>query len=270
MLKKFNDLSGKSLQILDVGLNSTSGEKALKFIGQKISKEQGFFLVTHNPVFIVMAQKDREFQRILNHADLSIPDGIGLIFAAKFLGLKPSIKQRITGADLVEELLKMTQDEGWKIGIVGARRGERREVRELLSRLKRKYPRLKVEALELVKNWPKRGYQLVLVAYGMGKQEKWIWENRKQVKGTGFLAIGRSLDFLTGFSQRAPEWMRKLGLEWLWRLIQEPSHIKRVYLSCVVFPWLVLKEKLRRSCPFAGCREDRGRLLFDIFGRREN
>ena len=246
MLKKFNDLSGKSLQILNIGLDSTTDEKVLKFIGQKIGKEQGFFLVTPNPVFIVMSQKDKEFQEILNHADLSIPDGVGLIFAANFLGLKPSIKQRITGADLVKKILEIGQKENWKIGIVGARRGEKREVRELLSRLKRKYPRLKVEALELIKNWPRRGYQLILVAYGMGKQEKWIWENRNKAKGVGFLAIGRSLDFLTGFSQRAPEWMRELGLEWLWRLIQEPSHIKRVYLSCVVFPWLVLREKFKR------------------------
>jgi len=246
MLKKFNDLSGKSLQILNVGLDSTTEEKVLKFIGQKIGKEQGFFLVTPNPVFIVMSQKDKEFQEILNHADLSIPDGVGLIFAANFLGLKPSIKQRITGADLVKKILEIGQKENWKIGIVGARRGEKREVRELLSRLKRKYPRLKVEALELIKNWPRRGYQLILVAYGMGKQEKWIWENRNKAKGVGFLAIGRSLDFLTGFSQRAPEWMRELGLEWLWRLIQEPSHIKRVYLSCVIFPFLVLGEKLKQ------------------------
>ena len=246
MLKKFNDLSGKSLQILNVGLDSTTEEKVLKFIGQKIGKEQGFFLVTPNPVFIVMSQKDKEFQEILNHADLSIPDGVGLIFAANFLGLKPSIKQRITGADLVKKILEIGQKENWKIGIVGARRGEKREVRELLSRLKRKYPRLKVEALELIKNWPRRGYQLILVAYGMGKQEKWIWENRNKAKGVGFLAIGRSLDFLTGFSQRAPEWMRELGLEWLWRLIQEPSHIKRVFVSCVIFPFLVLGEKLKQ------------------------
>lgn len=270
MKNKSSNLSGKSLQILKVGLNSASEEKVLNFIGQKISKEQGFFLVTPNPVFIVMSQKDREFQRILNQADLSIPDGVGLIFAAKFLGLKPLIKQRITGADLVKKILEIAQEKNWKIGVVGARRGEKKEVKELIKRLKQKHPRLKVEALELVKNWPERGYQLILVAYGMGKQEKWIWENRRKVKGTGFLAIGRSLDFLTGFSRRAPRWMRSLGLEWLWRLVQEPAHIKRVFIACVVFPWLVLKEKFRRSCLFAGCREDRERPLSDISGRRES
>lgn len=270
MEKKFSDLSGKSLQILNVGLNSTSYVSVLEFITEKAALNSSFYLVTPNPAFLVKAQEDKEFRQILNQADISLPDGVGLIWASRFLGTKPRLKERITGADLVKKLLETAQREGWKIGIVGARRGEKKEVRELLNRVKRKYPRLKVEALELVKNWPRRNYQLILVAYGMGKQEKWIWENRKKVKGVGFLAIGRSLDFLTGFSRRASYWMRKLGLEWLWRLIQEPAHIKRVYRSCVVFPWLVLKEKFRRSCPFVGCREDREPPLCDIGDHRES
>lgn len=246
MKKNLPRLQGQSLQILGVGINSASKREVLNFLKEKIKRNKSFYIVTPNPAFIVKAQKDKKFGEILNQSDLSIPDGIGLVFAAKFLRLKPSTKTRITGADLVKKILEIAQKENWKIGIVGTRRGEKREVKELLSRLKRKYPKLKVEALELVKNWPERSYQLILVGYGMGKQEKWIWENRKKIKGVGFLGIGRSLDFLTGFSPRAPEGMRKLGLEWLWRLIQEPTHIKRVFVSCVVFPWLVLKEKFKQ------------------------
>ncbi len=251
------------MQILGVGINSTSLGQVLKIARSKVARKENFYLVTPNPAFLVKAQKDKKFREILDKADFSVPDGVGLFIASRVLGIKPPLKERITGADLVKELLKMSQKEGWKIGIVGARRGEKEEVKELLNRLKRKYPQLRVEALELVKNWSKRGYQLIFVAYGMGEQEKWIWENREKAKEVGFLGIGGSLDFLTGFSPRAPEWMRKLGLEWLWRLIQEPSHTKRVFVSCVVFPWLVLKEKFRRSCPFAGCREDRGPPLSD-------
>jgi len=263
-------LSGKSIQILNVCLNSTSTISVLDFIKKNIAKKSGFFLTTPNPAFLVKAQEDKVFRQILNKADVSLPDGVGLLWASRFLRTEPRLEERVTGADLVEAILKTAEEEGWKMGLVGARRGEKKAVKVLLSRLKRKYPRLKVEALELVKNWPQRDYQLILVAYGMGKQEKWIWENRKKVKGTGFLAIGRSLDFLTGFSRRAPEKMQKLGLEWLWRLIQDPRHIERVYLSCLVFPWLVFKEKFKCSCPFAGCREDREPPLCDISGRRES
>jgi N-acetylglucosaminyldiphosphoundecaprenol N-acetyl-beta-D-mannosaminyltransferase len=246
MKKDLPRLQGHSLQILSVGINSTSLDQVLKNVWSRISKKENFYLVTPNPAFLIKAQKDKKFREILNRADLSIADGVGLLLASRFLRTKPPLKERITGVDLVEELLKMSQKEGWKVGVIGARRGEKEEVKELLSRLKRKYPKLKAEALELVNNWPERGYQLIFVAYGMGKQERWIRENRKKVKGVGFLGIGRSLDFLTGFSPRAPEGMRKLGLEWLWRLIQEPAHIKRVFVSCVVFPWLVLKEKFKQ------------------------
>lgn len=239
-------MNGPTLQILGIKVDSTSLPKVLGFLRDKIALKRSFFIVTPNPVFVVVAQKNKNFKKILNQADLSIPDGIGLILASKFLGTRPSLKTRITGADLVKEVLEIAQKKRWKIGIIGARRGEIKEVRILLNRLKQKYPRLKVEALELVKNWPKREYQLILVAHGMGKQERWIWENRNKAKGMGFLAIGRSVDFLTGFSRRAPGWMRNLGLEWFWRLIQEPAHLKRVYVACVVFPWLVLKEKIKQ------------------------
>ncbi len=270
MSQKMIRLLGKSTQILNVGLDSTSPDLVLDFINESLAKKLGFFLATPNPAFLVKAQQDKAFRQILNQADVSLPDGAGLFWASKFLKTEPRLKERVTGADLVEAILKMAQEKGWKIGLVGVRRGEKKEVKVLLSRLKRKYPRLKVNALELVKNWPQEGFQLVLVAYGMGKQEKWIWENRKRTKEVGFLGIGRSLDFLTGFSRRAPERMQKLGLEWLWRLIQDPRHIKRVYLSCVVFPWLVFKEKFKHSCPFAGCREDREPPLSGISGRRES
>jgi N-acetylglucosaminyldiphosphoundecaprenol N-acetyl-beta-D-mannosaminyltransferase len=239
------NMDGQTLQILGVKVDSTSLAKVLGFLSDKIAQKKGFSIVTPNPVFIVAAQKDKNFRKILNQADLSIPDGVGLILASRFLGARPLLKTRITGADLVKEILEIAQKKKWRIGIIGARRGEIREVKELLNRLKQKYPRLRVGALELTKNWPEKTYQLIFVAYGMGKQEKWIWKNRKKARGVGFVAIGRSLDFLTGFSRRAPGWMRSLGLEWLWRLIQEPSHIERVFVSCVVFPWLVLKEKIK-------------------------
>jgi len=247
MEKNDQKLTGQTLQILGVRVNSTSTSSALSLISSKISHKNSFFIVTPNPEFMVACQKDGEFRKILNQADLSIPDGVGLILASRFLGTKPLLKKRITGADLVEKVLELGEKENWKIGIVGARRGELEEIKEMMNRLKQRYPKLKVEALELVEDWPKRGYQIILACQGVGKQERWIWENQKKVKGVGFLGIGGSLDRLVGITPRAPETIRKLGLEWFWRLILNPSHFKRVWTACVIFPWLVLKEKIKRS-----------------------
>jgi len=246
---KNNDqkLTGQALQILGVRVNSTEPVEVLSLVSSKISHKNSFFIVTPNPEFIVACQKDDEFRKILNQADLAIPDGIGLILASKFLRTRPQLKERITGADLVEKVLELGEKEGWEIGIVGARRGEIEEIKEMMNRLKQRYPKLKVEALELVADWPKREYQMILAAQGMINQEKWIWQNYKKVKGVGFLGIGGSLDRLTGITPRAPKMIRRLGLEWFWRLILNPSHFKRVWNACVIFPWLVLKEKMKRS-----------------------
>ena len=247
MKKNDQKLIGQALQILGVRVNSTSTSSVLCLISSKISHKNSFFVVTPNPEFIVTAQGNEEFRKILNSADLAIPDGVGLILASRFLGTKPLLKKRITGADLVEKVLELGEKENWKIGVVGARRGEIKEIKEMMSRLKQRYPKLKVEALELIEDWPKRGYQIILACQGMGKQERWIWENQKKVKGVCFLGIGGSLDRLVGITPRAPETIRRLGLEWFWRLISNPSHFSRVWTACVIFPWLVLKEKMMKS-----------------------
>lgn len=242
MKKATPKMPHKSLQMLGVGVSSTSETQALRFVRQNLEKKRRFWVATPNPEFVVAAQKDKEFKKILNQADLAISDGVGLLLASKILGTKPQLRQRVTGVDLVAKVLELAAKKGWKVGIVGARRGKIGEIRELLSRLKQKYPGLKVEALELVKNWPKRGYQLILVAYGMGAQEKWICQNLKKAPGVGFFGIGGALDFLTGFSKRAPCGWQKLGLEWLWRLVLEPWRVKR-QLALVKFCYLVGKEK---------------------------
>jgi N-acetylglucosaminyldiphosphoundecaprenol N-acetyl-beta-D-mannosaminyltransferase len=234
----------QTLQILGVGVNSTSTSSVLNFLSSKISHNENFFIVTPNPEFLVAAQNDEEFRKILNGADLAIPDGVGLLLASRFLGTKPLLIKRITDVDLVEAILERGKKENWKIGLVGARRGEMGEIRELLHRLRRQYSGLKIEALELVEDWPKKDFQIVFACQGMVKQEKWIWENQRKVKGVGFMGIGGSLDRLSGITPRAPELIRKFGLEWFWRLILNPAHFSRVWTACVIFPWLVLKERI--------------------------
>jgi len=247
MKKNDQKLTGQALQILGVRVNSTSTSSVLCLISSKISHNENFFIVTPNPEFIVICQKDDEFRKILNQVDLAIPDGVGLVLASRFLGTKPRLKGRVAGIDLVDRLLETGVKENWRFGIVGARRGEIKEVRELINRLKQRYLGLKIEVFELVKNWPGREYQIIFACQGMGKQERWIWENQKKVKGVCFLGIGGSLDRLAGITPRAPELIRKFGLEWFWRLILNPSHFKRVWTACVIFPWLVLKEKIKKS-----------------------
>ncbi len=237
--------AGQTLQILGVSLNSTQESEVLKMVLEKIEKGRKFWIVTPNPEFLVYAQKNPHFRKILNSADLAIPDGFGLVLASWFLKTKPLISKRITGADLTEKLLAMAKEKKWRVGIVGARRGERREGKELVKKIKERYPGLKIEVLEEMVGWQKRKYEIIFACHGRGEQEKWIFKNLKKANASIFIGVGGSLDYIGRFSRRAPFFLRKLGLEWLWRLILKPSHLKRVFISCVIFPLLVVKEKLK-------------------------
>jgi len=235
--------------ILGVKIDLVSREQATKAILEKIEKEEKFWVVTPNPEFVVVAQKDKEFKNILNKADLSLPDGFGLVLASRILGVKP-LKERVSGADIVGDLLDQAAVRHWKIGIVGSRRGKKEEIKTLINKLQvlnnpYRVNKLQIEAQELTPDWERNKYDLIFACQGMGKQERWIRENHKKIDASLFMGVGGSLDFYAGFVKRAPEGIRQLGFEWAWRLTQEPAaHLKRVWIAVVIFMWLVIKKKI--------------------------
>jgi N-acetylglucosaminyldiphosphoundecaprenol N-acetyl-beta-D-mannosaminyltransferase len=165
-------------------------------------------------------------------------DGFGLVLAARLFGQRVD---RISGADTVGQLLKEGDRKKWTVGIVGARRGDAIEIEQLFNRLKEKYPLINFINLDNSENLK---FEIVFACQGMKKQEEWIWQNRDRIKANVFMGVGGSLDFITGFSQRAPLILRQIGLEWLWRGLQRPSHFKRIWKATFVFGSLVLREKL--------------------------
>lgn len=269
-------------KIAGVRINITSKREVLGIIENAIAERRKIFVVTPNPEFIVFAHSHPWFLKILNSADLAVPDGVGLILAAKFLsfgGRQPTKKQnrqplvspaetagdsdkdfsdkrhpssieRVAGADLVAELMGKSDQRGWRVGIVGARRGDVSERNEFLRRLGQKYPGAKITALEDCPGERRKtiagSWDIIFACQGMGKQEKWLAENKENIDGCLFMGVGGSLDYLAGFQIRAPLWMRSFGLEWLWRLIRRPAHFPRVVTALIVFPFLVLCKKLSR------------------------
>lgn len=248
MMKNFRKRPSKkaddTLKILGVRLNSTELVEVLNEAGQAIGSGRKLFIVTPNPEFLVLAQADKEFKKILNSADLAIPDGFGLILASRFLGTKPVLRQKLAGADLTAALLDKARTIGWQVGIVGARKGEINQQKLLIDRLEQRYPGLRVECLEQAQNIQ---WDLIFACQGIGEQEKWIAGNINRTKAWVFVGIGGSLDFLTGFSRRAPLGWQNLGLEWLWRLLQHPRrHFRRIINACLIFPVLVFQEKIKK------------------------
>lgn len=253
--------SPQTLQILGVGISSTSTSSVLAFVRKKITRKEKFWIATPNPEMITLAQKDVEFRYVLNSADLAVPDGVGLIWASRILG--GQLKSRLTGTDLMERLCQESVQNGWRVFFLG---GSGDIAQKALGVLMRHYPGLEGMAdagPELViSNWElvikdtktnqktiakinQFAPDLLFVGFGMGKQERWILKYLKTLQIGGALVVGGAFDFWAGNVRRAPAWVRQRGLEWLWRLILQPWRIKR-QTALAQFVFWILKEKLSR------------------------
>src|SRR5258708_1608199 len=240
--------------ILGIRINSTPKGELLKLIENKLAKKIQFVIVTPNPEIILQAQSDPKLTHSLNSADFSIPDGFGLRFA------QPSLK--ITkGREFFLDLLRIANKNKLKIYLLGGRDFVNKKSQELLTS---QYPNILVSGnsgpmldnnadpvsevdtnlqFEIVKEINVFKPDLLFVAFGAPKQEIWINKHLKDLKVTGALAIGGSLDYYSGFVPPVPNLFANLRLEWLWRLIQEPKRIKRIFNALIVFPILIVLSK---------------------------
>ena len=258
-------MTEQSLQILGVPLNGTNLAEVLEKIRVAIKNEAKLVIFTPNPEFLVLASRNPAFKNLLNQSDINIPDGIGLIWASKFLKTKPLLKNRVAGVDLVSEIFQKGQESGWKIGVVGNRRGDIKEATKQIEILRQKFSNLQIANYQ-----ENERYDLILACQGMGEQERWVIDkqslllcskqslllcskqslslrdNGNKVMAKVFVGIGGSLDLISEFTKRAPRLIREIGLEWLWRLVHNPKkHFARVVNAIIVFPWLVIREKLK-------------------------
>lgn len=243
----------KKTDILGVRISTFNKEGVLKKIKEFLSGKKGHFIVTPNPEIILNARLDEELFYILNSADLSIPDGTGIKFAG-FLNFK-NIK-RITGADLIKDIIDIAIEKKQRIGILNWKKGFS-NAEDLQDIFKEKYPELNfmVEDIsrdkhtKLSQEFLDFKPQILFVSLGSPWQEKFIYHNVKKISSVKLaMGIGGALDFLTGRKKRAPKLFRFLGFEWLWRLFGQPNRIKRIFNAVVIFPYRIIKNKF--YCPF--------------------
>jgi len=246
------------ISILGVPVDNVTRLQTLEKIKMAVEKhEQPYFVITPNPEFVVLAQRDPEFKTVLQAADLSISDGIGLLWAAKQQGQE--LLERVTGADLVLDICAWAARSSKRVYLLG---GDPGVAKKAAKALMTKFPGLEIVGAksggEMYKNqesqW--RIYNVVwediqqeepdilFVASAFGKQEKWIHQNIGNMPWLKLgMGIGGTFDFLSGNAKRAPKWMRLRGLEWLWRLWKEPHRIRRIIRAIIVFPYLILRQK---------------------------
>ena len=228
-------------KILGIEFTDSDLNSILEYIDEKLQKnEKKFYIVTPNPEILIISRKDPDCKNVLNHAEIALPDGVGVLFAGRILGER--LKERITGVDFMEMLSERLSKRPITVGFLGGRDSVADETAECL---RRKYPGLKVsfvsqdppESLQSIK------CDMLFVAFGSPKQEKWIAQNLESLSIKAAMGVGGAFDIISGRIPRAPSFVRKLGLEWLYRLIREPWRIKRQF-RLLEFVFLVFLEKL--------------------------
>lgn len=260
---KMKKKSLKQLRILSVGISSTTKEQVLGFVIDSLKKRCKFFISTPNPEIVLLAQNDKTLLEALNSADLAIADGVGLVWAARALGLGKI--QRIPGRIMFEDLLVMANRKHLKVYLLGATKGANEKS---ILKIKKEYPRIKAKGrsdifvnkeaysdnendikmhIDILRDINAFKPDILFVALGAPKQEKWIYNNLKNLDIGGAMAVGGTLDTFSGQVKKPPLWASGLGLEWLWRVVHEPSRIRRILNAIIIFPLLVAKNKLMPS-----------------------
>ena len=252
------------VDIFGVGVSVADCEKASDAVIYAARNRESFAVSALAVHGLIEAASDQEFGSLVNSIDLVTPDGQPVRWAMNLLG-KTGLKDRVCGMDLTDAVCRKAQSEGMSIALFGS---TEETINKFSKSLERRYPGIIIsfiqsdrfrdatpeEDKEDIERINASGAGIVLVGRGCPRQERWVAEHRKKVNAA-MLAVGAVFDFMAGNTPRAPEWMQKRGLEWLYRLSIDPRRLFRRYMvTNSLFCWYLTVEFLKRSL-----RGDRGR-----------
>ncbi len=264
-----------TLSLLGVRLDNLTQSAALIQAADFLQGKEQRTVFTPNPEMLVKADGDPYFKKVLNSSNLNICDGFGLRLLSGFS------LQRLTGVDFMLALCRLAEEKGKLIYLIGSGRDD--VVKKTAERLQKKFPKLKIAGYDkgpvineklqfdgsastigqynnsgleinlndntmLIEKIKSAVPDILFVAFGMGKQEKWIYENASHLTSVKIaVGVGGAFDYISGNVPRAPLLLRKIGLEWAYRLVKQPQRLKRIWRAAVVFPFLIFKTRLTRT-----------------------
>lgn len=241
----------KTATILGVHFHAVTLPEAVELALSRIRTRQKGYIVTPNPEIVDLCRRDSVLNGIINHAALILPDGIGIVYAARILG--EPLCGRVPGIDFAERLVAAMAKENMRLYLLGAKPGIAEKAGKNLCQ---KYPGLilagchdgyfsnEQEVIEAVN--ASGGADVIFVCLGAPKQEKFIDAHMDELHVTLLCGLGGSLDVFAGEAKRAPDWMIRMGLEWLYRFLKQPTRLGRM-MRLPKFLWLVIQERLFRK-----------------------
>lgn len=234
-------------KVFSIPIQDATKDSVLKLISDAIKSKSQIHIATVNNEILLESRRNFEFRSVLRKS-FCIADSTGVVWAVKHL-FKKKI-ERIAGADIFMDICEKAAQNGWNVFLLG---GDPNVAHVAKSKLTDQFPSLKIvgtidgvridprtENLLHITKIKKSGAHIVMVALGAPKQELWIAQNMKRTKSNVFIGIGGTLDFVSGNIPRAPISMRKMGLEWLFRLFVQPNRIKRILRAVFVFPLTII------------------------------
>ena len=246
----------KSIKVLDSKISIVNYEIALSVIEKQIEKKKSHYVCAAAVHLVMEVYYNPKLQIVVNKSLLTVPDGMPLVWLAKLSGEKHA--SRVYGPDLMLKTCQLAEEKGYKVFLLG---GAKNQGKSLKKNLLQKYPKLKVAGVqetpirpipskenEIILNKIRRSEpQIIFVGLGCPLQEKWMSDNYQRIKKGVLIGVGAAFDFISGKVKQAPVFMQNLGLEWLFRLYQEPLRLwKRYLILNSAFVFHIAKKKLQR------------------------
>lgn len=224
-----------TVEIVGIKVDKAGFAEAQAIVSDFLEGDRLNMIFTPNSEILLDAVKDREFGDVLNDAQLIIPDGIGVVIASRFYGTP--LAERVTGVDLTEKILELCAAKGKGVFLLGATQDS---VEAAAEKIKERYSGIHIAGLrngyfseddeeQIIEEINSSGAEVLLVGLGAPKQEKFIYRHRQGLNGVKIaIGLGGAIDVFAGKAKRAPEFYQKAGLEWLYRLMKQPSRFIRM------------------------------------------
>ncbi|MGG1519813.1 WecB/TagA/CpsF family glycosyltransferase [Paenibacillus oryzisoli] len=224
------------VRIYGVPFSKMSMRQTVEYLTRAIESRKPHQVVTANPIMVMAALDDPAYLRMMQGADLIVPDGTGVVWAANYVG--QPVAERVPGYDLIHELMKTGGPKGWKVFLLGA---SPEVIEAAADRIRTLYPDVKLVGVrdgyfkdpqdeEVIAQIRAAGPDILLVGRAASNQEPWIAKYKEKLGVPVMMGVGGSFDVLSGKLKRAPIVFQKLRLEWFYRLLQEPWRYKRMLL----------------------------------------